>query len=711
VRGNFDYCLRSKDPIDDKTRRYCYDWAVKAVWITHEHFFTGNDLVAWCREHPEDPHYCSFPRPNDVLLCESNINYCIQGEDHLNNPHIKCEEYPGNARKCTYHPMYARLCRETGDPVYCSQIYFKRSPTIDPREVEYEHLEDPHKLCKENPGNGRFCSYSPMNDRLCRSTGDPTYCSQIWSKEYKSRKIQARELQDNIELPAKCKERPEDETRNWYYKSILNIGCCEKRGIDVCCENCWVMTRTKPAGPIGTRNFDNEDASAMYARICKETGNEDDCKNAEFQNTQTTCEDHPGDARYCSYSPMMARLCKETGSPGYCSHIWSKRTGVFLELIEGSSVSASSGASPATLSVSSLSTVSGPLAQQSSGSPFSPADYSSAELIFFPLGTIKIKYEDPTLEEELEVYAGMLAYLFGGNPNEMLEGPKNISDEIGSLDFQNKTLTAELVMFLGGTIRIKYKDPALKGKLDQFAALLQFVEGISLSEVLEGPTHNSSFSITAPTSSSLARRTEEKPGITQMPTASATHVDMGPVEEHASGRVAPSLWRSRHKKPHLTPSSIVTPVQQSVSAIEERGSGDHISIESASPVPEARPPPNITLPFNGTLNGTTNPANPNYPVPFDSPVLSKIRTFAALGDSYASGFGAGEQLDQECGRYDHAYGNLIDSDPRLGDRNITGRTFQFLACTGAKITDIIDKQLTKLEKPIDAVGNFQPSHL
>ena len=471
------------------------------------------------------------------------------------------------------------------------------------------------------------------------------------------------------------------------------------------------MTRTKPAGPIGTRNFDNEDASDLYARFCKETGNEEDCKNAEFQNTQTTCEDHPGDARYCSYSPMMARLCKETGSPDYCSHIWSKRTGVFLELIEGSSVSASSGAPPATLSVSSLSTVSDPPAQQTSGSPFSLAEYSSAELIFFPLGTIKIKYEFPALEEELEVYAGMLAYLFGGNPDEMLEGPKNISDEIGSLDFQNKTLTAELVMFLGGTIRIKYKDPALKEKLVQFAALLQFVEGISLSEVLEGPTHNSSFSFTAPTSSSLARRTEEKPGITQMPTASAKHIDMDPVEEHASDRVAPSLWMSRHKKPHLTPSSIVTPVHQSVPAIEERGSDNHFSIESASPVPDARPPPNLTLPFNGTLNGTTNPANPNYPVPFDSPVLSKIRTFAALGDSYASGFGAGEQLDQECGRYDHAYGNLIDSDPRLGDRNITGRTFQFLACTGAKITDVVDKQLTKLEKPIDAVGNFQSSHL
>lgn len=78
-------------------------------------------------------------------------------------------------------------------------------------------------------------------------------------------------------------------------------------------------------------------------------------------------------------------------------------------------------------------------------------------------------------------------------------------------------------------------------------------------------------------------------------------------------------------------------------------------------------------------------------------------TFAALGDSYASGLGAGQVLDRTCRRYDHSYPYLINADPKLGSPEEVGRRFEPLTCAGATIHDIIDKQVPQLTTKYDVV--------
>jgi hypothetical protein len=78
-------------------------------------------------------------------------------------------------------------------------------------------------------------------------------------------------------------------------------------------------------------------------------------------------------------------------------------------------------------------------------------------------------------------------------------------------------------------------------------------------------------------------------------------------------------------------------------------------------------------------------------------------TFAALGDSYASGLGAGRVLDRRCHRYDNSYPYLINTDPRLGNQDVAGRRFESLACAGATTRDIVYKQIPQLTTEIDIV--------
>jgi hypothetical protein len=78
-------------------------------------------------------------------------------------------------------------------------------------------------------------------------------------------------------------------------------------------------------------------------------------------------------------------------------------------------------------------------------------------------------------------------------------------------------------------------------------------------------------------------------------------------------------------------------------------------------------------------------------------------SFAALGDSYASGLGAGRALDRTCRRYDHSYPYLLNNDPRLGDHQGDRRRFQPLTCTGARISDVIEKQVPQLSSDFDLV--------
>jgi len=67
---------------------------------------------------------------------------------------------------------------------------------------------------------------------------------------------------------------------------------------------------------------------------------------------------------------------------------------------------------------------------------------------------------------------------------------------------------------------------------------------------------------------------------------------------------------------------------------------------------------------------------------------------AALGDSYASGNGAGQRVDRSCSRYDGAYGQLINNDESLGTN--PSRKFNYLACAGHTTKNILDWQVNTL---------------
>jgi lysophospholipase L1-like esterase len=75
-----------------------------------------------------------------------------------------------------------------------------------------------------------------------------------------------------------------------------------------------------------------------------------------------------------------------------------------------------------------------------------------------------------------------------------------------------------------------------------------------------------------------------------------------------------------------------------------------------------------------------------------------IRKFASIGDSYAAGLGAADRMDWACSRYGGAYPNLLHAS-YLG--NSTERTHQFLACSGATTSEVIEKQVPVLEDDID----------
>lgn len=68
--------------------------------------------------------------------------------------------------------------------------------------------------------------------------------------------------------------------------------------------------------------------------------------------------------------------------------------------------------------------------------------------------------------------------------------------------------------------------------------------------------------------------------------------------------------------------------------------------------------------------------------------LSFIKKWAAIGDSYAAGIGAGNVVDRGCSRYDSSYPNLVNV--QLG-QDTSSIDFTFIACSGAKIPAIIDQ--------------------
>ncbi|KAF2761889.1 SGNH hydrolase [Pseudovirgaria hyperparasitica] len=77
---------------------------------------------------------------------------------------------------------------------------------------------------------------------------------------------------------------------------------------------------------------------------------------------------------------------------------------------------------------------------------------------------------------------------------------------------------------------------------------------------------------------------------------------------------------------------------------------------------------------------------------------SWIKKWAAVGDSYAAGIGAGNRIDYSCSRYDSSYANLLNSSPRMSGT----QTFEFLACSGAKSPDV-EKQVAQLSSGYDMI--------
>jgi len=101
--------------------------------------------------------------------------------------------------------------------------------------------------------------------------------------------------------------------------------------------------------------------------------------------------------------------------------------------------------------------------------------------------------------------------------------------------------------------------------------------------------------------------------------------------------------------------------------------------------------------------GTQSPLQRADPGDVD---LSHITKLASLGESYSVGVGAGDRLgtildalddqgDWSCSRYDRSHPYLVSQDPRLGKH--AGKNFQFRACSGATIADVLTTQLPRVD--------------
>jgi hypothetical protein len=79
------------------------------------------------------------------------------------------------------------------------------------------------------------------------------------------------------------------------------------------------------------------------------------------------------------------------------------------------------------------------------------------------------------------------------------------------------------------------------------------------------------------------------------------------------------------------------------------------------------------------------------------PTATATWNYVALGDSYSSGVGTGSYtLDSTCKRSVYAYPYLFTQKHSMG-------SFSFVACSGAKTTDVIAKQLSALSTTTNLV--------
>jgi lysophospholipase L1-like esterase len=75
-----------------------------------------------------------------------------------------------------------------------------------------------------------------------------------------------------------------------------------------------------------------------------------------------------------------------------------------------------------------------------------------------------------------------------------------------------------------------------------------------------------------------------------------------------------------------------------------------------------------------------------------------IENFASIGDSYSAGLGSGNRLDWSCSRYASSYPYILHTS-LLGEN--PNRTHQFLSCSGATSTEILEKQVPALNSNLD----------
>lgn len=84
--------------------------------------------------------------------------------------------------------------------------------------------------------------------------------------------------------------------------------------------------------------------------------------------------------------------------------------------------------------------------------------------------------------------------------------------------------------------------------------------------------------------------------------------------------------------------------------------------------------------------------------------LSGIKKFAAIGDSYSAGIGAGQVRTEpgsgDCSRYDESYPSLLDINGHLGGSD--AHTFTYLSCSGDE-SPAIKEQAEKLGDDYDLI--------
>ncbi|KAH0399425.1 SGNH hydrolase, partial [Aureobasidium melanogenum] len=86
--------------------------------------------------------------------------------------------------------------------------------------------------------------------------------------------------------------------------------------------------------------------------------------------------------------------------------------------------------------------------------------------------------------------------------------------------------------------------------------------------------------------------------------------------------------------------------------------------------------------------------------PEDPNDQSWITQWAAIGDSYSAGIGCGYVLDYGCARYNFSFPSLINVDERMGDAS---RDFQFLACSGAESSDVLQNQVPQITDGVQMI--------